>query len=290
MMQWQEGHVCVAHPRELWGAPPPPDILVHCRFDQVKGTYAGLIPEREKHVAAYTAAKEQFNMDAAFEIVERCIDPAKYDILVDRVVASPAPPRLIVPHPAFDGEEGNPRKLASKPTNALPFAYANYLGERLGCVVDEEIVQRARVGRTKLKTWLRFLCQPAFTGDVRPNEPYVLVDDVMTTGGTFAALRSYILRKGGTVSFGTALAHKEGRDQIFGVADDTVTVLQSEYGEGLGSYWLEAFGHDIRCLTQSEAEFLVWYAEEQKAAGVGRGGDLLQRLRDRIDQAAAKGG
>src|SRR5262249_55733597 len=137
----------------------------------------------------------------------------------------------------------------------------------------------ARAGRTKLNTWLRYLCQPSFDGEVSKDRPYVLVDDVITTGGTLATLRSYIVSSGGTVAGTTALAHKNGVHQKFAIADETFGVLCKTYGQELPLYWTETFGHGPASLTDAEAQFLALFKWEP-------GNEPVQRLRERINQAA----
>lgn len=258
----------------------------------VKGTNANLAIQRDQHETTYRAAKQEFNMDAAYSIIDRTISQAHIETLVDFVLESEMPLRIVSPHPAFDDDDTTFAQVErdTKPANAIPFALANFLSKTLDCPIDEEIVQAARVGRTKLNTWLRFLCQPSFKGEVRATHPYLIVDDVVTTGGTIAALRGFIVRSGGTVPITTALAHMTGHDQQLAIGQQSVDVLLSAYSRGLEKYWLEAIGHDIQCLTEAEGRLLLDWANQQLGNGVSPGVGLLHRLRDRVNQAAGKGG
>lgn len=284
----------VCHPRTAWAAPRRSSTIVNCRTELLKGTADSLGPNKRAQAAAlYRAAKFKFNMASAFDVVESVVSEDALDRLVD--VISPhfsAKPLLLVPNPAFDDEDnvGRQNPIKDAPTNALAHAYAAYLAKHIGGELDDEIVQIARVGRSKLTTFLRFLCQPSFAGEVSKGRPYILVDDVVTTGGTFAALYSFIAGCGGTVIATTALACNDGQDRTFEVAASTVDVLQSLYGSQLDNYWERTFGHVTKNLTESEAQFLVWWAgNEHQNHGCGRGDETLYRLRDRIDQASTKG-
>jgi hypothetical protein len=294
-MQWDDGgNVSVDHPRAPWVAYGRSSTVVHCRTELLKGTAASLGPVgRAQTAALYRAAKFKFNMSSAFDLVERVVSDEAMDRLIDVIMPHLASrPLFVVPHPVFDDEDnvGRQTPLRDTPTNAIPYAYGAYLAAHIGGDLDDEIVQCARVGRSKLTTYLRFLCQPSFTGVVSTERPYVLVDDVVTAGGTFAALYSYIKACGGTVIATTALACNDGQDRKFEVAQATLGVLQSLYGSKFDDYWKRTFGHVTGNLTESEAQFLVWWAgNEHQNHGCGRGDETLHRFRDRINQASTKG-
>jgi hypothetical protein len=288
-MLWEDGNVSVYHARERWRPGEPTEILVHCWNNTLRGTDPKL-PQRPTLQAAHRAAKLEFDAGAALDIVDRCIRETIIDDLANLVFQSGRVPYVVFPHIAFDDDEtaGAQEPIRQLPTNALPFAYARYLGDVLGCELDEAIIQIARVGRTALTNWLRFLYQPAFSGDVDPDNPYIIVDDVVGTGGGLAALRSYIVRNGGTVIGATVLANASGQNQQFGIAEQTVHVLKSRYGDGLSEFWLGAIGHEINCLTEREGELLVrWGRDRHERDGIRAGAELLQFLRTRINQAAA---
>src|SRR5581483_7666030 len=103
VMRWVDGNVRVEHPREPWGQAGDSQVLVHCRLDALKGT-----DQHEQHTyrVAYNAAKFQFNLDVAFEIVERCADESVIDTMVDVMMNCDRIPRLVFPHPAFDDDDG----------------------------------------------------------------------------------------------------------------------------------------------------------------------------------------
>lgn len=236
---------------------------------------------------AYRAAKHGYDLDAADVVVQRSLARSTIDSIVAHVVVSGLNGRIIMPHPAFDDEDGiKCLSHGDRPNNAIPFAYANYLSALTGLPVDEEIVQAARVGRTKLGKCARFLYQPTFGGAVRLDQPYIIVDDAVTTAGTMAALRSYIVRNGGTVIFATALASSTGKNRPFAVRPETVQVLTDAYGGGLNPFWVETVGHEVQCLTEVEGLTLGEYSDAEQKEGCPRGDALLQRLRARIDAAA----
>lgn len=278
-----DGHYSCCHPRVPW-PPNYPPVLVQTRLDVLKG-------RDEVEQATYRAAKVHFSMAAAEETVGRCVSKAVKDSLIAHTIVGGLDASILVPHPAFDDESGGELFSTSEtPRNALPFAYAAYLSRTLGCPIDEEIVQIARIGRTKLTKWPRYLFQPSFGGVVRPNQTYIIADDVVSTGGTMAALRSYIIRNGGHVVFATALANGTGKNQAFSITEQTVNLLLVAFGDGLDEFWTETIGHGIGCLTETEGAFLREWSDEQQASGCVAGPNLLQRIRDQLDQAAAKNG
>lgn len=244
-------------------------------------------PERN---TLYKAAKFGGNHDAGQRLVSACISDRVLDRLIDDVeghMAEKIPIVCVVPHPPFYDVGGGgadlPRK--AKVTNTLPLQYAAHLATVLDGTIDTEIVQKARVGRTVLTAFPRLLWQPAFDGAVRRDVAYIIVDDVLTVGGTIAALRSYIIRTGGTVVGYTTLAHRTGEFRPLALSDATWQQLWSLYGSGLGSFWEREIGHDARYLSEAEGSYLAKWGFEQ-----GRTGQpLLDQLRDRLAEAAAKG-
>lgn len=277
-MPWsKDGHIFVNHPREPWGQSDA-EIIVHGPLNALKGKKA--TDERKR----YIAAKREFDLEAAFDVVERTVSQAALDTIVAHVIAAGCKARIVMPHPEFDDED-NPG--AAGLTNAIPFAFAKYLKDVTGRAIDEEIAQVARVGRTKLTKWQRFLYQPSFGGAIRTDEPYLLIDDAVSTAGTLAALRSYIVRNGGSVVCSTALANALGKNQPFQITLETSNDLIQAYGDGFEPYWRETFGHDVSCLTETEGRFLRTWCDEKENEGVGTGDPLLQRLRAKLDSVAA---
>jgi hypothetical protein len=291
-MHWENGDVRVWHPRVPWGPWGDEWTLVHCRLDQLNGNFKDYGELRQEYYKTYINAKHGFDMKCAYEIIDRCINEEVISIMA-RFISTKvdSQPILVFPHPSFDDEDGidGQKPIGALPNNALPFAFAEFLAIKLGCQVNETIIESARPGRSKLTMWMRFLCQPSFEGAVEPNRPYILLDDVITTGGTFAALRNYIVRSGGTVAGTTALAHKNGVHQKFAIADQTLDVLRSHYGDGLEPYWTGTFGHGASLLTEAEADFLAFHARTEWSSSPG-GPRVLQDLRERINRAAATGG
>jgi hypothetical protein len=273
------------HQREPWGDADPKEIIVHCRYDIIKGTSGALSPSLNEE---YIRAKYNFDIAAATNIVERAVNPQKINELIDLLIKFNKKPLIVVPHPQFDEENNDTNPASPMPTNALPFAFGNRLGKELGCDVDSAIIEVARPGRTKLSLFGRFLWQPKFDGKVSHTHGYVLADDVCALSGTLAALRSHIVQNGGTVIAATTLGHNHGVNQKFPIAVQTENVLKSLYTPQIDGLWREEIGHEIRLLTENEGIRLVEWASSQRVAA-GHPTSVLQLLRDRLLEAAAKG-
>ncbi|MCK1393681.1 phosphoribosyltransferase [Bradyrhizobium sp. 1] len=279
--------VSFPHLREPWTGGET--VYVCGRLGQLNGT--GLEGAQAKaRKLLYLKAKTAADYDAADRIVEDMLSDRVLDRLVDDVspyIVKGVPLVCVVPHPPFDDIHADGADLIRRGVkNVLPFQYMARLSVLLDAEMDAQIVQKSRVGRTKLKDFPRFLCQPCFDGAVRQNAAYILVDDVVTTGGTLAALRSHIIRGGGSVVAVTTLAHGSGQWRDLALSDGTWNELQQAFGSGLDDFWRKEIGHDAKRLTDAEGSILLrWHSKS--VAGNGRA--PLQCLRDRLAEAAAKG-
>lgn len=137
--------------------------------------------------------------------------------------------------------------------NRIPQAMAFALSEKLGLQVDTDIVQSNTAKRTNAKIDHRFVSPPEFTGTVKAGQPYLIVDDTLTVGGTIAALKGYIENNGGKVIGSTVMtAHEQKADIVI-----KPNVLQSlQQKQGLNEYWRNEFGYSVDKLTQQEAGHL----------------------------------
>lgn len=270
---WKDGHVAASHLREPWDKFAD-KVIIHDRWDSLK------------NLEGYEEAKRQNNYEAAVHVVQKCISNEAIDRIVDIYVGLDKELKIVRPLPSFDDEGSEDQDLIKRgPTNAIPAAFQAYLQKVLDIEEEEQVLQVARVGRTKLDQFSRFLYQPRFRGNVSKSEHYIIVDDVISSGGTFAALRSEIVRNSGSVAIFSALAHNSGRDTTLAITDSTLYSLIEAYGPDFKAYWMEAIGHDIACLTEAEASLLVHWAKQKVA--VSDGESTLQLLRTRIDSAAS---
>lgn len=139
--------------------------------------------------------------------------------------------------------------------NAIPETYANYLGDRIGLPVDEDIVQANRPHRTGTDGAYRLATRSEFDGYVERRRLYLLVDDNVTQGGTLADLRSYIQRLGGIVVGATTLTGSRS-SEILAPTDEILGQLREKF-PGLEDRWRGAFGYDFTGFTQGEATYLL---------------------------------
>jgi hypothetical protein len=112
-----------------------------------------------------------------------------------------------------------------------------------------------------------------FAGAVEA-KPYLLVDDTLTQGGTFAALASHIREGGGTVAGVIALTGKQYSAKIQ-PSPETLASLRQKHGD-LENEFRAATGYGFDALTESEARYLARY-------------EPADRLRDRISDEGRRG-
>ena len=139
--------------------------------------------------------------------------------------------------------------------NKIPHAAAEALGACLGLDVVPTIVQANMPFRTALSGLDRIFASPEFDGEVVPGQDYLILDDTLTQGGTFAALVGHIECGGGRVIGAVALTGKQ-YSAILKPTPATLSVLRAKHGD-LETAFRDATGHGYDCLTESEARYLA---------------------------------
>ena len=157
--------------------------------------------------------------------------------------------------------------------NKIPRAAAEVLAHRLGLKAANGIVQANRARRTGMDGLDRIFAPVDFAGAVE-TKPYLLMDDTLTQGGTFAALASHIREGGGTVAGVIALTGKQYSAKIQ-PSPETLASLRQKHGD-LENEYRAATGYGFDALTESEARYLARY-------------EPADRLRDRISDEGRRG-
>lgn len=139
--------------------------------------------------------------------------------------------------------------------NKIPLAMAAVLSDRLNLDVELGIVQRETIKRTGAGSDHRLAFNPTFTGNVLPEQKYLVLDDTLTMGGTVASLRGYIENRGGHVIGASVMAAHEGALHI-PVKAEMLAGIHRKHGLAMDTYWKETFGYGIEFLTQGEAGHL----------------------------------
>lgn len=226
-----------------WGQFPA--VWIHANESEVK-----------KHFA-YRAAKAG-NPDAAYQLVS--------EMWSEKVVA-----RLVSTFENHQVTLVSAHAIETAGVNAIPEAFAGFLGQKLDWLTDSRIVQINIVAHTGADGFSRLARQARFDGDVTPNQCYLLVDDFVGQGGTLANLRSHIIQGGGQVIGATVLTGKPYSANI-ALTQATLDKLRSKHGSELENWWQNRFGFGFDCFTESEARYLF-------------NTPTANRVRDKITQA-----
>lgn len=207
----------------------------------------------------YAAAKGG-DIEAALRLAQDIVTPE----LVAKVRAAIGDTKPVVVPVAAEEATGR---------NRIPVAAAGVLAQRLGLSTSGAIVQANRAHRTGMDGLDRIFAPVDFAGAVEA-KPYLLVDDTLTQGGTFAALASHIREGGGTVAGVIALTGKQYSAKIQPSAE-TLASLRQKHGD-LENEFRAATGYGFDSLTESEARYLARY-------------EPADRLRDRISAEGHRG-
>ncbi|MDR2179312.1 MAG: phosphoribosyltransferase, partial [Synergistaceae bacterium] len=143
--------------------------------------------------------------------------------------------------------------------NKIPAALAKYIGKITGLEVNDDIVQKDVVTRTGVDMWDRIAFRPKFDGQIQAGKQYILVDDVVTQGGTFGELRRYIEMNGGEVVDMITIGAARNSTQI-SLSRKNKVALERRFGvESLQNFLLEMglYGGNYESLTNSEALALL---------------------------------
>ena len=154
--------------------------------------------------------------------------------------------------------------------NKIPLAVAEVLADRLGATAESQIVQADSPKRTSMDGLSRLLSSPVFDGPVQAGASYVLVDDTVTQGGTFASLASHIRDNGGEVSAVVALTGKQYSAKL--ALNPVLLSKVRERFKSVEDKFKAATGYGFDALTESEARYLAKH-------------DDAQSVRDRITEA-----
>lgn len=139
--------------------------------------------------------------------------------------------------------------------NKIPRAGAEVLAHRLGLEAGTGVVQSNAPRRTSLPGLDRIFASPEFDGPVIAGRDYLILDDTLTQGGTFAALAGHIEAGGGRVIGAVALTGKQYSARLR-PNDATLSALREKHGD-LENDFRAATGHGFDALTESEARYLT---------------------------------
>lgn len=234
--------------RTSWEAGFPP-VAIHADETTVK-----------KH-PSYAAAKGG-DIDAGFALVEAATRPAAIAALRQAIGDAPA---ILVGVQAIEGAS----------TNVIPEVMARILAQDLDLASDDDLVQINRVGHTSSSGWHRLAHPALFDGIVQAGARYVMVDDFVGQGGTFANLRGHIEQGGGHVIAATALTGRAD-SAILALTPETLAALRAKHGQDLETWWQQQFGYGFDALTESEARYLLRTED-------------ADRVRNQLAAAAEKG-
>lgn len=200
-----------------------------------------------KNHPAYAAAKGG-DVDAAFELTRDLLGGKEQQRKI-KELGQRYPGAAVVP---VHAEERSGR-------NKIPEVLADYVADVAGLEADTEIVQSEKVGRTGSDAIYRLAFRPKFDGQVKKGQEYILVDDVVTGGGTLSELRYYIESKGGKVVHMMTAGAAQFSTNI-ALSDQTRLALEQKHGIiELRKFLKEnnLYGGNHQALTESEARTLL---------------------------------
>lgn len=203
----------------------------------------------------YAAAKGG-DVEAAFRIATDMVD----DAMVEKVRAAAGGADIIVPVVSVEASG----------RNKIPLAVAQVLADKLGNKANAEIIQVNSPKRTAMDGLDRLLSPPVFDGPVEAGAAYVMVDDALTQGGTFASMASHIIDNGGRVAGAVALTGKQYSAKL-SPSPELLSQVRDRY-QSVEAQFRAATGYGFDALTESEARYLAKH-------------DNAQLVRDRITEA-----
>ena len=142
--------------------------------------------------------------------------------------------------------------------NKLPLALAQAIGLRICKTV---FVHKNRQ-RKHMRAMERLLHPPTFEGAIKHRKNYILVDDIMTQGGTISSLRKHVISGGGNVVAVVVLACAAGGSTLT-PEQNNILLLSKKFGSEqlnriLQKYSISNNPHE---LTNRQAQYLLRFKE-----------------------------
>lgn len=221
-----------------------PNVIVHTTINNMK-----IHP-------SYIAAKNG-DVSAALSLIS---DVSKKDRI--EKLASYYPDAILIPVHELILENGR--------YNAIPLVYAEYISDITGHEVCYDIYQKTKASHTNKNAIERLINRSQFAGDVKPGKTYIIVDDVITQGGTVSELRSYIENAGGKVACVSTLSFSKF-SMVLGIKKETISDIERKFGKDETKRFIKEFGigKEIEHLTNGEGKYILSFSS-------------LDRIRDRI--------
>ena len=140
--------------------------------------------------------------------------------------------------------------------NMLPYAYARRFAEIGGIKFDDRIRQTVKANHTGANAVERMAARAEFSGPIKAGAEYIILDDVVTQGGTLNELRKYIQSKGGKVVAATTLTSARFSATLR-ISETKIQQLHAKFGE-IDELLQEAgIANGTAELTESEARELL---------------------------------
>ncbi len=230
-----------------------PVVYTHTSIAAMKGSYKGA--DADQDAADYEAAKQYGDIEAARRLAAKRVNPAHLERMVADLKERGISPEEVIVLPVLEKEQGK---------NALPRALGEYAAQYLGARLETKIVDISQSTHTGKETINRLLDRKNFEGPVEENGKYLLVDDVLTQGGTLHELRHYLANNRAEAVGAVALAFSrysstmEHRNTL-AIQADTISELERRYGRNELEEVLQ--DHDIsgrlEALSEGEGRFLL---------------------------------
>lgn len=143
--------------------------------------------------------------------------------------------------------------------NKLPEA----LAQKIGLKIHTDIFTLEEQNRKSLPAMDRLFHEPCFCGRVASGKKYIIVDDVVTQGGTISALRKYVIRGGSSVVAAVVLASSVDSQLL---APDIVDLYNLKDRISLINNMLAEYNiaGDICELTRSQVKYLLRFNTPKK--------------------------
>jgi len=145
-------------------------------------------------------------------------------------------------------------------TNALPLSFAMHRG--LPVCTNAWIDRGER--RKEMNAMQRILNSPTFQGYIQPNKSYILVDDVVTQGGTIMALRQFVLDSGGQANAAVAIAYiKSGKTII--PTYENIDKFYARFGDYISDLFYDfIFPFESVSLSNSQVQYLLKFSSVEQ--------------------------